>query len=60
MYPPVEPGEAEVLIDGNISPRAVAFCQRYNGWLTYPLMNTHGCLDRGCDKLIDKRMVNND
>lgn len=60
MYPHVEQGEAEILIDGNYSTRAVAFCARYNGYLTYPLINTHGCIERKCDKLVDERMAKHD
>lgn len=55
-YPKVKPGATEILIDGNYSQYAVAFCNYHKGWLTYPLMNTHGCLDRECSWLEEERM----
>ena len=59
-YPKVEPGETEILIDGNYSQYAVAFCNYHKGWLTYPLMNTHGCLDKECSWLEEERMKENE
>ena len=56
-YPKVEPGTPEILIDGNISEYAVAYCKHYRGWLTYPLMNTHSCLDKECKWLENERLV---
>lgn len=55
-YPKVEPGETEILIDGNYSQYAVAFCNYHKGWLTYPLMNTHGCIGKECRWLEEERM----
>ena len=59
-YPKVEPGETEILIDGNYSQYAVAFCNYHKGWLTYPLMNTHGCIGKGCSWLEEERMKENE
>lgn len=55
-YPKVDQGTPEILIDGNISEYAVAYCKYHRGWLTYPLMNTHGCLAKECEQLEKERM----
>ena len=46
------PGDYEILIDGNISRYAVAYCDRYAGFLTVGLMETHDCIARHCGRLI--------
>ena len=39
------------LIDGNWSPRAVAYCTYHHGYLTEPLMKVHKCRKRQCQRL---------
>lgn len=39
------------LIDGNWSPRAVAYCTYHHGYLTEALMKVHGCKKRQCQRL---------
>lgn len=34
------------LIDGNMSYYPVAFCSRYDGWLTNAMIEVHGCRDK--------------
>ena len=41
------------LIDGNWSPRAVAYCTYHHGYLTEPLMKVHKCRKRQCQRLRD-------
>lgn len=59
-YPKVEPGTTEILIDGNFSRYAVAYCNHYKGWLTYPLMNTHECLGNECPFLEKEGILKNE
>lgn len=39
------------LIDGNWSPRAVAYCTYHHGYLTPALMKVHKCYKRQCKRL---------
>lgn len=39
------------LIDGNWSPRAVAYCTYKHGYLTEALMKVHKCRKRECQRL---------
>lgn len=39
------------LIDGNWSPRAVAYCTYHHGALTEALMKVHKCRQRQCKRL---------
>ena len=42
------------LIDGNWSPRAVAYCTFHHGYLTPALMKVHKCRKRQCKRLRDE------
>lgn len=39
------------LIDGNWSPRAVAYCTYHHGYLTPALIRVHNCRKRKCQRL---------
>lgn len=41
------------LIDGNWSPRAVAYCTYHHGCMTEALMKVHKCRERQCKRLKD-------
>ena len=39
------------LIDGNWSPRAVAYCTYHHGYLTEALLKVHKCRKKQCKRL---------